>query len=85
MGKPKILVTNDDSIHAGGIKALVKSLMPLGKITVVAPKLPHEKSTLISNKSPQKTVEAITPLSMLSFFKMYWANQNGIKLSNKPN
>ena len=32
MGKPKILVTNDDSIHAGGIKALVKSLMPLGKI-----------------------------------------------------
>ena len=41
MGKPKILVTNDDSIHAGGIKALVKSLMPLGKITVVAPKLPQ--------------------------------------------
>ncbi|HEY2925171.1 MAG TPA: 5'/3'-nucleotidase SurE [Candidatus Eisenbacteria bacterium] len=33
----EILVTNDDGIHADGLRALAKALRPLGSITVVAP------------------------------------------------
>jgi 5'-nucleotidase len=33
----RILVTNDDGIQAPGLKALEKSLAPLGEVTVVAP------------------------------------------------
>jgi len=33
----KILVTNDDGIHADGLRALAKALRPLGNITVIAP------------------------------------------------
>lgn len=32
-----ILVTNDDGIHADGLRALAKALRPLGNITVIAP------------------------------------------------
>jgi 5'-nucleotidase len=34
---PKILVTNDDGVHAEGIRALAAVLAPLGDVTVVAP------------------------------------------------
>jgi 5'-nucleotidase len=34
---PLILVTNDDGVHAPGIRALVASLQPLGDVHVVAP------------------------------------------------
>jgi 5'-nucleotidase len=34
---PHILVTNDDGIHAPGLRALVKELNEIGKVTVVAP------------------------------------------------
>jgi 5'-nucleotidase len=37
MGSKRILVTNDDGIHAEGLKALEKCLTPLGEVTVVAP------------------------------------------------
>jgi len=33
----RILVTNDDGVHAEGIRALVDALTPLGDITIVAP------------------------------------------------
>jgi 5'-nucleotidase len=33
----EILVTNDDGIHADGLKALAKALRPLGNVTVIAP------------------------------------------------
>lgn len=35
--KPLILITNDDSISAKGIAALVEAMKPLGEIVVVAP------------------------------------------------
>ena len=35
--KPLLLVTNDDGIHAPGIKALAAALEPLGEVHVVAP------------------------------------------------
>src|ERR687891_1350085 len=34
---PRILVTNDDGVHSGGIRALAQALTPLGEITIVAP------------------------------------------------
>ena len=37
MGSPLILVTNDDGVHAPGIKALAAALVPLGEVYVVAP------------------------------------------------
>ncbi|TMQ59095.1 MAG: 5'/3'-nucleotidase SurE [Candidatus Eisenbacteria bacterium] len=33
----EILVTNDDGIHADGLRALTRSLQPLGTVTVIAP------------------------------------------------
>ena len=33
----RILVTNDDGVHFGGIRALADALKPLGEVTVVAP------------------------------------------------
>jgi len=32
-----ILVTNDDGIHAAGLRALAEALRPLGRVTVIAP------------------------------------------------
>ncbi len=37
----RIVITNDDGIEANGIKALVKSLSPMGSIYVVAPREPQ--------------------------------------------
>lgn len=39
--KPIILITNDDSLYAPGIKALIESVEGLGKIIVVAPDKPQ--------------------------------------------
>ena len=40
--KPNILITNDDGIHAPGLRALVGALQDQGTVTVVAPS--HERS-----------------------------------------
>jgi 5'-nucleotidase len=39
--KPTILITNDDGITSPGIKALVESVIGLGKVVVVAPDSPQ--------------------------------------------
>ena len=39
--EPVILITNDDGVHAPGIKALVEAMRDLGKIVVVAPDKPQ--------------------------------------------
>ncbi|MGH9775253.1 MAG: 5'/3'-nucleotidase SurE [Candidatus Acidiferrales bacterium] len=39
---PRILITNDDGIHAPGLRALVQALADTGEVTVVAPS--HERS-----------------------------------------
>lgn len=43
---PKILVTNDDGVHAPGILALAEALKPLGDVIVVAP---HQESSAIGH------------------------------------
>ena len=35
--RPLILVTNDDGIHAEGIKALARALLPIAEVAVFAP------------------------------------------------
>jgi 5'-nucleotidase len=37
MPEPLLLVTNDDGVHAPGIRALAEALAPLGEVHVVAP------------------------------------------------
>lgn len=39
--QPLILVTNDDGINAPGIKNLIQSVLPFGKVVVVAPDSPQ--------------------------------------------
>lgn len=41
MEKPVIFVTNDDSVNAKGLRALIEALSPLGNIVAVAPDTPH--------------------------------------------
>lgn len=41
MSKPLILITNDDGIYAGGLKALVEVCRPLADIVIVAPDSPQ--------------------------------------------
>lgn len=43
---PKILVTNDDGIHAPGLAALADAMRPLGDVLVVAP---HQESSAIGH------------------------------------
>lgn len=39
--KPLILITNDDSVKAPGIRALIRYIKPYGKVVVVAPDRPQ--------------------------------------------
>lgn len=41
MKKPVILITNDDGIHAPGIRFLIETIRPLGDVVVVAPDKPQ--------------------------------------------
>ncbi len=41
MSKPLILITNDDSIHAPGLRNLIRFMLPLGEVVVVAPDKPQ--------------------------------------------
>ncbi|SDL72883.1 5'/3'-nucleotidase SurE [Kriegella aquimaris] len=41
MGKPLILVTNDDGITAPGLRALIKYMKTIGEVVVVAPDSPQ--------------------------------------------
>lgn len=53
MGKPVILITNDDGINAPGIRYLINTLLPMGKIFVVASEYPMSgQSHAITVRSP---------------------------------
>ena len=41
MNRPLIFITNDDSLHAKGIAALVEAARPFGEIVVIAPDKPQ--------------------------------------------
>lgn len=53
MKKPLILITNDDSIHAKGIKLLISLMREIGRVVVVAPSSPQSaKSHSITIEEP---------------------------------
>jgi 5'-nucleotidase len=58
-GPLKILVTNDDGIEAPGILALAEALVPLGKVTVAAPRDPRSGvSHGVTSDRPIRVVES---------------------------
>ncbi|MGD0922922.1 MAG: 5'/3'-nucleotidase SurE [Terriglobia bacterium] len=65
MGTKQILVTNDDGIHAEGVKALEQALTPLGEVTVVAPD--REMS------ATSQSISVHTPLRVYAFDERHYA------------
>jgi 5'-nucleotidase len=65
METKRILVTNDDGIHAEGLKALEQALMPLGEVTVVAPD--REMS------ATSQSISVHTPLRVYAFDERHYA------------
>jgi len=58
MSEKVILITNDDSIVAPGIKALVEAMRPLGKVVVVAPDSPQSgKGHAITLEEPLRIMK----------------------------
>lgn len=56
--KPLILITNDDSIEAKGLRHLVDCVRPMGDIYVVAPNQPHSgQSSAFTVNSPLRIIE----------------------------
>lgn len=57
-GCPKILISNDDGIHANGLRVLIDALRPLGHITVAAPDSPRSgASSSITSAFPLRPVK----------------------------
>ncbi len=63
---PLILITNDDGIHAKGIRSLIEIAKPLGEIVVMAPKKP------MSSKSHAITTDAPFRIKTLQKEENYW-------------
>ena len=61
MKKPKILITNDDGIHAPGLRYLINTMRDLGEIVVIAPDKPQ------SGMAHAVTIQ--TPLRILEIEK----------------
>jgi 5'-nucleotidase len=61
----RILVTNDDGIHAEGLKALEQALLPLGEVSVVAPD--REMS------ATSQSISVHTPLRVHAFDARHYA------------
>jgi 5'-nucleotidase len=56
--KPLILITNDDGVHASGIRALIEAMRPLGDVVVVAPDGPRSgMSSAITSQIPIRVME----------------------------
>lgn len=56
--KPLILITNDDSIEAKGLRHLVDCVSPMGDIYVVAPNQPHSgQSSAFTVNAPLRIIE----------------------------
>ncbi len=65
MGPKRILVTNDDGIHAEGLKALERSLASIGEVAVVAPD--REMS------ATSQSISVHTPVRVHAFDERHYA------------
>ena len=72
MSEPLILVSNDDGINAGGIRALAVALSPLGRVVVVAPATDQSAvSHAMSLRRPLRLVRApdiVTPTAEIPVY-----------------
>ncbi|MBN1143750.1 MAG: 5'/3'-nucleotidase SurE [Bacteroidales bacterium] len=79
--KPLILVTNDDGVEAKGLKALIETLRPFGKIVVVAPADPQSgMSHAITVKVPLRLTKIIDEQD-LSVYKCYGTPVDCVKMA----
>lgn len=80
-GRPLILVTNDDSINAKGIKALIEAVIPIGDVVVVAPAEPQSgMSHAITVKNPL-LVEKVKEEENLVVYKVEGTPVDCVKLA----
>lgn len=67
----KILVTNDDGVHADGLWALVKQLRDLGTVTVVAPDRDQSGSgTSVTLRHPLRLSKIMPPLEGIDAYSV---------------
>ncbi|MFO7370823.1 MAG: 5'/3'-nucleotidase SurE [Bacteroidales bacterium] len=79
--KPLILVTNDDGVEAKGLKALIETLRPIGKIVVVAPADPQSgMSHAITVKVPLRLTKIVDEQD-LSVYKCYGTPVDCVKMA----
>jgi 5'-nucleotidase len=79
--KPIILVTNDDGVEARGLKALIETMRPLGKVIVVAPADPHSgMSHAITFKVPLRITKLLDK-NDLTIYKCYGTPVDCVKLA----
>ncbi len=50
MSKPLILITNDDGIHAPGLRTLITLMRQLGDVLVVAPDKPMSEVPIMQGR-----------------------------------
>jgi 5'-nucleotidase len=88
--RPLILVTNDDGVEAKGLKALIETVRPLGRVVVVAPAEPQSgMSHAITVKVPLR-ISKIAEEKDLVIYKCYGTPVDCVKmafnhlLSEKP-
>jgi 5'-nucleotidase len=78
---PLILVTNDDGVEAKGLKALIETVRPLGKVIVVAPADPHSgMSHAITVKVPLR-ITKLSDENDLSVYKCYGTPVDCVKMA----
>ena len=79
--KPLILVTNDDGVEAKGLKALIDTIRPLGRVLVVAPvEAQSGMSHAITVKVPLRLTK-ISDEEGLTIYKCYGTPVDCVKMA----
>lgn len=79
--KPLILVTNDDGVEAKGLRTLIETMRPLGKVIVVAPADPQSgMSHAITVKVPLR-ITKLTEEKDLDIYKCYGTPVDCVKMA----
>ena len=80
--KPVILITNDDSYRAKGIKALIEALQPFGHLIVVAPSHPQSGMSHAITVNLPLRMEKIDEKENLEFYIVSGTPVDCVKLAN---
>jgi len=83
MKKPVILITNDDGIHAPGLRYLIETMRPLGNIVVIAPDKPQSAmGHAVTIQSPLR-IHTITKSTSYSEYSCNGTPADCVKLGEK--